>query len=140
MIVRHVACVIFGYVVMSAGVVLTTLAAMAIFPGLKDGPSLNYIIANLIYGACFAALGGWVTGLAAPNRPLLHAAVLGGLCLFMSLAYLNAPDAPNVPAAPRWYKQALAFTVGPMVLLGGFIRERQVAKKNAASAEAASRG
>lgn len=136
MIVRHVACVIFGYVVMSAGVVLTTLAATAIFPGLKDGPSLNYIIANLIYSGFFAALGGWVTGFSAPNRPLLHAAVLGGICLMFSLAYLNMPNPPNMPAPPHWYKVALAFVVAPMILLGGFIRERQVAKKNAASATA----
>jgi multisubunit Na+/H+ antiporter MnhB subunit len=77
---------------------------------------------TLVYTALFGLIGGYVAARIAIRRPLLHAAILGGIML--AFAALSA--ALLWSTAPPWYHLATLAMVLPAALIGGKIRELQL--------------
>ena len=74
-------------------------------------------------------IGGYVTALLAPSRPMTHAWALGILmALFAVLTgYMVSvsPPSPEYEYQPGWYYPVLAITVVPSILLGAWLYNRR---------------
>ena len=122
-------------VVMAAVFVATILLAAALIgkmPAAGPVPVLppTFMAINLAYSAAFAVLGGWLCGLWAGKKPLLHAAALAGVMLALSLPSVFRPE----PGIPSWYGAVIA-VLGPAgALVGGWLRERKLEKGSAVPA------
>jgi hypothetical protein len=81
----------------------------------------NVFAITLFYTALFGVVGGYVAARIAIQRPLLHAAILGGVML--GLSALSAVLLWST--APPWYHLATLAAVLPAALIGGKIREIQ---------------
>jgi hypothetical protein len=81
----------------------------------------NVLAVTLFYTAIFGVIGGYVAARIAIQRPLLHAAILGGIMLAFSA--LSAVLLWST--APPWYHLATLAMVLPVALIGGKIRELQ---------------
>jgi CBS domain containing-hemolysin-like protein len=81
----------------------------------------NVLAITLLYTALFGVIGGYVAARIAIRRPLLHAAVLGGVML--GLSALSAAFLWST--VPPWYHLATVAMVLPAALIGGKIREIQ---------------
>lgn len=97
------------------------LAAMLLLPPPTGGqlPVLTpaYLAANLLISAVAAVAGGWVAGTIGQRASLLHAGVLAGLMLTLSLISLIA-EGGAATGQPAWYPYAIAL-IGPLGALGG---------------------
>jgi CBS domain containing-hemolysin-like protein len=82
----------------------------------------NVFAITLLYTALFGVIGGYLAARIAIQRPLLHAAILGGVMLVLSA--LSAAFLWST--APPWYHLATLAMVLPAALIGGKIRELQV--------------
>lgn len=82
----------------------------------------------LAYRLAFSVLGGYVTALLAPSRPVTHAVVLGVIGLV--LATLGAVATWNAGPAygPVWYPLALVITALPCSWAGGRIYLQRVSR------------
>jgi hypothetical protein len=77
---------------------------------------------TLLYTALFSVIGAYLVARIAIQRPLLHAAIFGGVML--ALSALSATFLWRT--APPWYHLATLAMVLPAALIGGKIRELQV--------------
>lgn len=80
-----------------------------------DGPLLVATIYRTIYGVAGSYIAAWL----APNRPMLHAMVLGilgfAVCIFGAVATWNGGPA----FGPHWYPVALVVLALPTAWVGG---------------------
>ncbi|SRR5712692_5315526 len=120
---RSIAGVIAGFAVIAALTMLATFVAVKTLLPTAHGvsmpqPTATYLAVNLTYSALFAVLGGYVAATIAARAPLLHAVVLGGILLVMSIvSYVQ-----NAAQQPRWYAVSLT-ALGPVcVIAGGYLR------------------
>ena len=67
-----------------------------------------------------AVAGGYITAMLAPDKPMLHATVLGIIGLALSVAGV-VNNAIN-HLGPDWYPLALAVTAFPSAWIGGRLR------------------
>jgi hypothetical protein len=93
----------------------------------RRAPPNNNVAGLLVicaYVALFGILGCYVTARLAPSRPLLHALIMGGLALAMSIpmTILAWND------APAWFNVYNLLAVMPYAWIGGTLRERQVGR------------
>jgi hypothetical protein len=103
-------------------VVDVVLHAAGVFPPM-DGPPMSDGLFALAFGYRFVidVGGSWLTARIAPQRPIAHALVLGGLGTLLSLGGMIAMWG----VGPRWYPIALAASALPSAWLGGRIRVAQ---------------
>ena len=126
-ILRSVAAVIVGFVVLTFGSVLTGQLLLRVF-GEESGTALSaaFIAASLGGRGVITILAGFVTALTAPRAPRLHAGVLAAILVFFSLASiwgLRAAGAETL--GPTWYPVVM-LVMGPVgVLAGGALRGRR---------------
>ena len=129
-ILRSVAAVILGFVVLTLASVLTGRLLLSLFgvePGAESGidPAGGFITASLCMRLAVSVLAGFLAALAAPRAPRLHAVVLASILVFFSLASLAGISAAGDPYGPAWYPIAMLI-LGPVgVLLGGALRARR---------------
>jgi ABC-type multidrug transport system permease subunit len=98
-----------------------TLSAAGIFPPIKTGVFLSWMLAvALVYRCIYSVAGGYLTALLAPNRPMLHVIILGILGIIASVAGVVAGW--NLPH--RWYPIALVVTAFPCAWVGGKLRSK----------------
>ena len=88
-----------------------------------SGPNLCYCWRRA-YRSIYGIIGAYVIARLAPDRPMGHALVAGGLGLVVST--LGAAAAWNNTAGQRWYPVALAVTAMPMAWIGGRLRQLQL--------------
>ena len=108
---------------LAANVVLAMLAdqlmyALGVFPrppavSYATGP---YIIATA-YRALFGVAGSWLAARLAPNHPMRHALILGGIGLVLCTAGLAA--SLSMDLGPMWYPLALLIVTPACAWLGG---------------------
>ncbi len=82
---------------------------------------------SLAYGFVFGVLGGYVCGLIAQRAEIKHAAIIAGIGILLSI--LSMAFAPG--REPMWYQLANMVVLTVAVLLGGWLRSCQRAKKAA---------
>ncbi|MBM9498698.1 hypothetical protein JWG44_00320 [Leptospira sp. 201903071] len=78
----------------------------------------------LSYRLVYGVLGCYITALLAPNHPMRHALILGGIGLILST--VGAIGAMKYNVGPLWYPISLILTGPPSAWLGGKLRERQL--------------
>lgn len=126
-LLRSVASVILGFVVLTLGSVLTGRLLLWVF-GEESGTALSaaFIAASLGGRGLITILAGFLTALAAPRAPRLHAGVLAAVLVFFSLASIWGLRASGAQAlGPTWYPIVM-LVIGPVgVLAGGTLRARR---------------
>lgn len=118
-LLRGVAAVVVGFVVLTLGSVLAGRGIVAaVGPGPADPVSASFLAWSLVSRALVAVLAGYLTARAAPRRPFAHGAALAGLVAFMAGAALFGLRAAGAPQDPVWYPVVMLF-VGPLGVLAG---------------------
>jgi len=120
-IVRSVGAVFFGMIVVIVLSVGTDalLRVMGVFP--RGGQRMSdpqFVIAT-VYRIVFGIIGGFVTAVLAPIRPMQHALFYGFVGFGLScVGYLGSR---NLNLGPSWYPIALIVTSIPCAWVGGLL-------------------
>jgi hypothetical protein len=111
---RSLAGVILGYLIFG-------VSAAILFQVSGQAPHKNasttFMIWSTLYGASFAAIGGYVAARIAGRREILHAAVLGGLIALIGFASLIA----TMSSGRVWSMVATIAVMAPFTLIGGWM-------------------
>ncbi len=115
----------FTVVILSLGtdVVLHTAG---IYPPWGKRMSDGLFVLATAYRVIYTIGGSYLTARFAPNRPMLHAMVLGVIGLVMCL--VGAVATWNADLGPAWYSVALVVTALPCAWIGGKLRVLQLAQ------------
>ena len=122
---RSIGAVVAGYLLIAAAIIL--LFAVA-FPDPLAFPGQEFMLFSLAYGFLFGILGGYVCGRIARRAEVKHAAVIAGIGILLSILSMAFAPAKE----PMWYQLANMVALTAAVLLGGWLRARQRAKKTGA--------
>ena len=125
-LLHGVAAVVLGFAVLTFGSVLTGRLLMSTL-GVGPGAALDttFIAASLGTRLLITVLAGFLTALAAPRAPRVHAGVLAAILVFFSLASLWGLSTSGEPYGPTWYPVVM-LVMGPVgVLAGGALRSRR---------------
>jgi hypothetical protein len=124
---RSILAIVAGFItigVLSFGT-NAALHAVGILPA-PDQPihDTGLLLLTIAYVAVFAIAGCYLTAVLAPNRPMLHALILGALGLV-----LNVATAASMRGQfPDWYLAAGVLLTMPYAWIGGKLREMQLAR------------
>jgi hypothetical protein len=100
------------------------LHAAGIFPPLGQIMSNPLFLLATVYRTVYAVLGSYITARLAPDRPMGHALLGGGIGLV--LAVVGAVVTWNKDLGPHWYPLALIVTALPCAWVGGKLRLMQM--------------
>lgn len=114
---------IVGYIAMAVAIMI--LFAIW-FRGSEVVPSRGFMVFSLGYGFLCAVAGGWVTAVIARREEVRHAMFLAGLVLLMGIVSIILSNASE----PLWYQIANTTVILPAILLGGYLRLRQVSPRH----------
>ncbi len=128
-LLRGVAAVILGFAVLTFGSVLTgRLLISTLGVGSGTPPDAAFIGASLGTRLVITVLAGFLTALAAPRAPRVHAGVLAAILVFFSLASLAGLSSSGEAYGPTWYPVVM-LVMGPVgVLAGGALRSRRTVR------------
>ena len=123
---RSIVALLAGFVVVVILSLGTDLAlhAAGIFPSLGHTMSNPLFLLATVYRTLYAVVGSYITARLAPNRPMGHALLGGGIGLVG--AVVGAVVTWNKDLGPHWYPLALVATALPCAWLGGRIRLMQL--------------
>lgn len=93
--------------------------------GLPD-PTGPYLAVNVTYSFLAAICGGYIAGRLAGQRPVMHAAVLAAVLTIMSLISAWSGGETTSNGQPGWYSPVIAVIGVAGVMLGGWLRRRQL--------------
>ena len=97
-------------------------------PGVPVTPT--YLVANVIYSAVIAVVGGYVAATVSDHSPMGHAAALAGFMILLGLvSWLVVNRGNPVPGQPSWYPLIMSLLVPPLAILGGVIVTRRTRTK-----------
>jgi len=125
---KSVAAVVMGALV---GILLSTasdavMRAMGYFPvgrqPMGDGP----FAAATLYRTLYGVVGAYLTARLAPDRPLMHALILGSLGFVASIVGAAAMWGRLPALGPKWYAIALVVLAIPTAWVGGTLRLMQL--------------
>lgn len=126
--VRSIVAVVVGFVLTAALNLGANYLLAAVMPDAvpANGPVTNpaTLVLICLYVAVFGVLGCYVTARLAPSRPMVHALVLGAIALAMSIPVTMQ----NWADAPAWFNVYNLLAVMPYAWLGGWLRERELAR------------
>ena len=101
--------------------------ALGMLPPLGTQPAgSNALLLATVYRTVYGIMGSYVAARLAPNRPMGHALVLGGLGLIVSIAGAVATWNRQPSLGPHWYPVALVVLAIPTAWAGGKLRLRQL--------------
>jgi len=103
------------------------LHALGVFPPAGQVMSGGLFALAFAYRFVFSVLGASVTARLAPQRPLKHVLVLGGIGVALSLLGLLATIGRGPAFGPVWYPLALLLVTLPCCLLGERLARRHAA-------------
>jgi hypothetical protein len=123
---RSIGALFAGFVVVLVLSLGTDLAlhAAGIFPPLGQIMSNPLFLLATVYRTGYAVLGSYITARLAPDRPMGHALLGGGIGLV--LAVVGAVVTWNKDLGPHWYPLALIVTALPCAWVGGKLRLMQM--------------
>jgi hypothetical protein len=124
--IRSVAAIALGFLLMGGLAVLmdVVLEAAGIFP--PDAAMSGFHLGlAMTYRLVFTVAGGYATARAAPDKPLVHAVILGfvGSVIALVGAAAVARQAPG--STPLWYPLAIIGATMPCCGLGGLLGARR---------------
>jgi hypothetical protein len=133
-LLRSVLAVVTGFVLIGAlayGTGLLLQRAMpAAFDATGNPTTMPLLLLTTVYVGVYATAGCWLAARLAPSHPMRHALVLGLLGLALNVASSVAIRG----TVPDWYLGLnLALTM-VWAWLGGWLRERELARRHAAPA------
>ena len=102
------------------------LHATGVYPPWGKPMAERLFLLAMAYRIADGITGGYVAARLAPSRPLLHAMILGGIGVVLSLA--GAIATWNKGLGPKWFPVALIALALPCARIGGGIRERQLSR------------
>jgi hypothetical protein len=123
---------------MFAGILLSlgtdvVLHAVHVFP--PWGASMigydKALLLATIYRTIYGVLGSYIAARLAPNRPMLHAMILGFLGFAVSLLGAAVTWNKGPAFGPHWYPVALVVLALPTAWAGGKIRLAQLGRPSA---------
>lgn len=113
-------------------IIITSLATDVVLHATGIYPPWFQPMSNALFGLAtayrviYSVIGCYITARLAPNRPLVHALILGGVGELISMAGAAATW-NQVPAlGPKWYPLALIVSALPSAFVGGKLRELQL--------------
>jgi hypothetical protein len=123
---RSIGALFAGFVVVVVLSLGTDLAlhAAGIFPPLGQIMSNPLLLLATVYRTVYAIVGSYITARLAPDRPMGHALLGGGIGLV--LAVMGAVVTWNKDLGPHWYPLALIVTALPCAWVGGKLRLMQM--------------
>jgi hypothetical protein len=95
------------------------LHATGVFPPWGQAMSDGLFLLATAYRVVYTVAGGYITARLAPERPMAHVLVLGGIGLAVSLVAVVLTWDLGPEFGPRWYPLALVVTSLPSVWAGG---------------------
>lgn len=90
-------------------------------------PGLNVLA--LAYRLVYTVLGGWVAARLAPDAPMRHVWILGGIGFVLATIGASVTIS-HYDLGPTWYPIALVLTSVPCVWLGGALSGRREATRS----------
>ena len=124
-ILKSIGAVLAGMIFIVATHTLTdfVLESLGIFPSPDTGLHTTWMLVTAtVYRSIFNVGGGYVTAALAPDRPMLHAIILGsiGTAIGAAAAVVFIP----MNLSPAWYPIALAVLALPCTWLGGKLKTK----------------
>jgi len=83
----------------------------------------SFFVATVIIGDGFLAAGAFVAAHIARARKVVHAGLVGGIGIVLSLV-LAAGSAPDPSMYPAWFRPVLYGLAMPVALFAGYIAQR----------------
>lgn len=112
--------------------VVTTLVDIAlhaagVFPPMKQPISDSLALLATSYRVVISVGGAWLTARLAPDKPMKHALILGGIGVVLGLVGVIATW--NMGLGPRWYPILLVVLALPQCWAGARLYQLQVVKR-----------
>lgn len=102
------------------------LHATGIYPPWFQPMSSGLWLLAIGYRAIDGIVGGYVAAWLAPDRPVIHALVLGTIGIVLSTAGVIGTWDKGPEFGPKWYPLSLVGIALPCSLIGGLLRSKQV--------------
>lgn len=132
---KSIAAVIVGLMLVMVLVIVTDMILGMLvpdwYPAAGQGPApAGVYLFTFAYGAIYAVIAGYVTGVVAGRRETLHALVVGLILLVINLAMQmgSASVAEASADQPGWYLLGMPVIGIIGLTIGGWLRERQMAE------------
>jgi hypothetical protein len=124
-LLRSIGAVFAGLIAVIITSTLTdvVLHATGVFPPLGQPMSDSLFVLAMTYRIIFGIVGGYITAWLAPDRPVFHALILGGIGLIVSMIGAAATWNAGPAFGPKWYPLSLVITAVPCAWLGGKLYE-----------------
>jgi peptidoglycan/LPS O-acetylase OafA/YrhL len=121
---RSVGAIAAGFVVTALPSVGTDalMHATGVFPPWGEPMSDVLFVWATIYRVVYTVLGGYVTAMLAPRRPMAHVMTGGAIGLLVATAGTIATWNAGPAFGPKWYPILLVVTALPSVWAGGMLR------------------
>jgi uncharacterized membrane protein HdeD (DUF308 family) len=103
--------------------------ATGIFPPWFQYMADSLFVLATAYRSVYSVVGCYITARLAPNRPMLHALILGVVGLVLSIAGAVGTWNKGREFGPKWYPIALVVISIPLAWVGGKIRAMQLSAK-----------
>ena len=131
-IVRSVCAVFAGLLFIVVLSILTDVVmhATGIYPpGFQYMPDSLFLLATA-YRIVYSILGSYLTARLAPDRPMLHALILGVVGVLLSIAGALSTWNKGPEFGPKWYPITLIVIAIPLAWVGGKLRVKQAQESN----------
>jgi peptidoglycan/LPS O-acetylase OafA/YrhL len=109
------------FVVLVTTLVDVVLHLTGVFPPVSEPIDDRLALLATAYRVVISVGGAWLTARLAPERPMKHAMILGGVGVVLGLIGLTATW--NQGLGPRWYPVALVVLAVPQCWAGGKLYE-----------------
>jgi len=116
---------------MLAGIILSIgtdvlLHVIGMFPPLGQPVSSPLLLLATAYRSVYGVIGSYIAARLAPNRPMMHALVLGMVGFVVSIIGAVVTWNKGPAFGPHWYPVALIVLALPTAWLGGKLYMRQL--------------
>lgn len=111
------------FVIVVTTLVDVVLHATGVFPPLSQPIDDKLALLATAYRIVVSVGGAWLTARLAPERPMKHAMILGGVGIVLAMVGLIATW--NLGLGPRWYPVALVVLAIPQCWAGAKLYEIQ---------------
>ena len=138
-ILRRIGAVLAGLIVvgiLDIGID-TVLHATGVYPPWFQPMSTSLWLLAIGYRTIDGIIGGYTAARLAPDRPVVHALVLGLIGIVLSTVGVIGTWNKGPEFGPKWYPLTLVGIALPCALIGGLLREQQLRARGFAPASEA---